>query len=116
MTLRDKKKLTKPEIAGVCGRFARLKQQSKKPIGYSSLAEMAALAQYKKFLALIKAELEGLTVLGDDGIYAELIKAYPNQYTGDTTGWLSPKEKAFALGLIEAQLQHTKEEIERRLE
>lgn len=41
--------LTKPEIAGVCGRFARLINTSKVRIGNSTLAEIAKTHQLRKF-------------------------------------------------------------------
>ena len=50
-------RLDKVEIAGICGRFARLKEQSKKPIGLSTLAEMASVRSSKKTARIVRAEI-----------------------------------------------------------
>lgn len=52
----EKCRLTGPEVAGICGRFARLKDESKNPIGYSSLAEMAVIHTLRKAIPIISAE------------------------------------------------------------
>ena len=66
--LREQIALTSVEIAVICGRFSRLKEQSKKPIGYHTLADMTAHFQRKKALYLFKSQVEGLTVIGDEEI------------------------------------------------
>ena len=55
----EDKRLDKVEIARVCGRFSRLKEQSKKTIGYNTLAEMASLASSKKSAKLVRKEIGG---------------------------------------------------------
>ena len=75
MADKDTVRLTKVEIAGVCGRFARLQSESKKPIGYSSLAEMAAHNQRHKLLQSLKQ----VKPLGDEEIEEELGKYYSKE-------------------------------------
>ena len=48
--LRKRIRLTNPEVASVCGRFARLQRESKREIGYSILAELSARRQREKAL------------------------------------------------------------------
>ena len=44
----DERKYTGLDIAKVCGKFSRLQDESKKPIGLHTLADMAALMQFRK--------------------------------------------------------------------
>ncbi len=74
--LRELIALTSVEIAVICGRFSRLKEQSKKPIGYHTLADMTAHFQRKKALNLFKSQVEGLTELTDAEVEVILDKGF----------------------------------------
>lgn len=67
------KPLSKPKKAAIYGRFARLKRESKVPIGLSTLGDMVALEAQRDVIMQVRYRLNIITCISDKGEFKEAV-------------------------------------------